>query len=262
MDEQYKNTELRISCLNKELTLNFCAEKLRKVLLYAYCGNNPVNRIDPDGREWKIKDDEEYAKQLSQEMAKRKEELWTTAMKKLDQYRKATGNSNKEKAEKIKSEMQGIGADMKNMDDGISELTAMGETKDQIFTYNKVDGDKGDAGIEDGIIVMNISGNGSIANGIHESTHGYDLWKNGGNTKNNYLGREVKAYQRQFSYAQSSLPTSYIDNFTSIGSIGLITNDWVLGIRTSSGKYPYIDFKAQKNISDYTLYLNLLKKRK
>ena len=51
LDEQYKRTELQVSYFNKELTSNFCAENARKVLLYAYCANNPVNNIDPDGRQ-------------------------------------------------------------------------------------------------------------------------------------------------------------------------------------------------------------------
>jgi hypothetical protein len=50
LDEQYKRTELKVSYIKKELTSNFCAENTCKVLLYAYCLNNPVKFIDPDGR--------------------------------------------------------------------------------------------------------------------------------------------------------------------------------------------------------------------
>ena len=41
LDEQYKNTELRVSYFNKKLTPNFCAENLRSNILLKY--------IDPDG---------------------------------------------------------------------------------------------------------------------------------------------------------------------------------------------------------------------
>lgn len=34
-------------------TMDPLAEKYYHISPYAYCGNNPVNRIDPDGREWK-----------------------------------------------------------------------------------------------------------------------------------------------------------------------------------------------------------------
>jgi hypothetical protein len=53
LDEQYKRTELKVSYIKKELTSNYCTVNMRKVWVYAYCSNNPVNRIDPDGN-WDI----------------------------------------------------------------------------------------------------------------------------------------------------------------------------------------------------------------
>ena len=50
-------------------------EKYYPISPYAYCGDNPVNRTDPDGREWKEKEDEEIAKQLQQQIASRDKSL-------------------------------------------------------------------------------------------------------------------------------------------------------------------------------------------
>ena len=50
LDEQYKRTELKVSYINKKLTLNNSVENACRVSLYVYCGNNPVRYIDPDGR--------------------------------------------------------------------------------------------------------------------------------------------------------------------------------------------------------------------
>ena len=92
LDKQYKKTELKVSYRKKELTVDFCDWNMSSTLFnakelddesglyyyearyydpkgtftsrdplfekyfwispYAYCGNNPVARIDPDGRDW------------------------------------------------------------------------------------------------------------------------------------------------------------------------------------------------------------------
>ncbi|MBB4045356.1 hypothetical protein [Bacteroides reticulotermitis] len=44
LDQQYKNTELKVSYTNKELTSKNSVVNLRRRTL--------VNRIDPDGRDW------------------------------------------------------------------------------------------------------------------------------------------------------------------------------------------------------------------
>lgn len=103
----------------------------------------------------------------------------------------------------------------------------MGSDTNQGFTYSKTSDNVG--GIErraDGIIEMQIAGSGSIENGVHESTHGYDIWKGGSNTTSNWDIREIKAYGRQFSYNASSLPNSYWGN---VNNRSDITPGWVRG---------------------------------
>lgn len=125
-----------------------------------------------------------------------------------------------------------------NLKAGVSELTAMGETKEQVFTYNKIDGNIGGTEIKDGIIIMDIAGNGAKSNGVHESSHGYDLWKKGRPTENTAIAGEVKAYSRQFSFEKSSMPVS---DFGRANSLSDVNHRWVLGIN-NSGDYLYIRY--------------------
>ena len=76
------------------------------------------------------------------------------------------------------------------------------------------------------------------SNGVHESSHGYDLWKNGRVTENTAITGEVKAYSRQFSFDKSSMPVS---DFGQANSLGDINHRWVLGIN-NSGDYLYIRY--------------------
>lgn len=128
--------------------------------------------------------------------------------------------------------------DINNLRTGVSELIAMGETKEQIFTYNKVEGNIGGTDIKEEVITMDIAGNGAKSNGVHESSHGYDLWKNGRVTENTAITGEVKAYSRQFSFDKSSMPVS---DFGQANSLGDINHRWVLGIN-NSGDYLYIRY--------------------
>ena len=161
-----------------------------------------------------------------------------------------TIDKRKEKGKDVSSQQKDVDnltTDIGNLNNSKTEIGKMGDTKDKTFTFKFNSGSVGGAKINEktGVIELTISGNGSIANGIHESTHGYDIWKNGGNTTSNWNSREIKAYSRQFSYNKNSLPNSY---FGTVNSLQDITKNWVYGAYDSSGgtkKYLYVHYLLQ-----------------
>jgi RHS repeat-associated protein len=206
---------------------------------YCYTGNNPVNRIDPNGMKWlNKKEDEDYAKYVSDGMNNKIKEYNKEADAEFKDYKKALADGNIDKAKQIAGEMGEIGENISNMEMGIKELKQMGETQDQTFTFNKIDGNVGNTGKDkDGVVIMNIADNGAISNGVHESSHGFDIWKNGAYNKGNAIDGEIKAYGRQFSFNSKSVPVS---DFGRANSLKDINQKWVYGIN-NNGVYLYIN---------------------
>jgi len=202
---------------------------------YSAFGNNPVRNVDPTGLYWVEKKDEEYAKKLQKEMGNRVE----SEQKSLDKLNaKIAQNQEKGKdVSKDQTKADEMKANIDNLNTGISELTDMGATTEKGFTYNMTSEDVGGAKIENGVVVMNIAGNGNVANGIHESSHGFDIWKSGmPSTVPAFYTTETKAYGRQFSFGGSSVMPS--SDWGSVRSLSDITTPWVTGI-THNGDYMY-----------------------
>ena len=49
LDEYYKRPELKVSCNNKKLTSDFCAENVRRALLYGFGGHEKVDEVSGTG---------------------------------------------------------------------------------------------------------------------------------------------------------------------------------------------------------------------
>jgi RHS repeat-associated protein len=218
-------------------TMDPLAEKYYSVSPYSQWGNNPVNYIDPTGMEWLNANDSIFAASLSQAMTKKV----AADQKSLDKLNaKIAKNEAKGKnVSKDQAKAAEKQANINNLNAGISELSEMGATPDQLFTYNMTEGSGYTYVDDNGVIVMDISGNGSIPNGVHESSHGFDVWKSGmpQNTVKGIYPGEIKAYSRQFSLGgASAMP---ISDYGKIGTISDISYPWIAGIKDSYGAYLY-----------------------
>jgi hypothetical protein len=90
LDEQYKRTELKVCYSKNELTQNFCAENPYSVRVYAYCNNNPIMLIDPDGMEAKPYDKWNRLTTREKELAKTFPDMALKVNKNADKATKMT----------------------------------------------------------------------------------------------------------------------------------------------------------------------------
>jgi RHS repeat-associated protein len=250
------------SAIGRFTTVDPLAEMYYSWSPYSYVGNNPLRRTDPTGMYWVTTNDQKYADELSKKMTERANSLRGDAQKIADDYVKAYKNGDLEKAGKLLAKGLEVRKSFEDLESGVMELTAMGNDASQGFTYSKTSDNVGGAEKRsDGIIEMRIAGSGNVENGIHESTHGYDMWKGGPNTTSNWDTREIKAYGRQFSYNASSLPNSY---WGSINTRSDITPGWVrgaynevstnnsMGRTTMTRDYLYAKWIMQNSSRQYT----------
>jgi hypothetical protein len=238
-------------------TMDPLAELYYSISPYSYCGGNPIKRLDPDGRKWKNDSDAKYAKELTKELRKKAdaEQKKVERLNKKIEKRKAKGKN----VSKLQSKVDERQDNINNLEGGIAELEEMGNTQEQVFTYGKAENNVGYTYIdEDGVITMDIVGDGSAANGIHESSHGYDIWKQG--WPQNLVARmdgEVKAYQRQYSFDESSMPVSIFGGAKSLSGIDY---PWIYGIRDSQGKFVYVE-SLKPGMKNVKRFVKSLKER-
>ncbi|MFV0326920.1 MAG: RHS repeat-associated core domain-containing protein, partial [Bacteroides xylanisolvens] len=227
------------------------SEKYCGISPYVYCGNNPINRIDPDGREWKEKVDEEIAKQLQQQIASRDKSLAKQESKinaKIEKIENNTKLSEEKKTQQIarqQGKLENVQAQrtvLSNLDKGITQL---GDSKTS-YTFSTV-GTGTTAtlsSMSDGTIVINNYG--TTGNRAHETTHAiqYDNGKIRFNPlgSNNALMQnpqalEIEAYATEYSITNGIVPSSDAKYPRTIFGINV---QWLNGVKDPiTGNYPY-----------------------
>lgn len=145
------------------------------------------------------------------------------------------------------TEVGAITETINELDASSRELTEMGNSEvAQEFTFKEVSSSEGDTYLEKGVITMEIV---SDANGIHESTHGYQIYKGeitgGAKGKNTYQGGgetlfrvEMSAYRRQFAVDPTSVQNNVPSYPNNARTIQDITRNWILGIN-NKGDFIY-----------------------
>jgi RHS repeat-associated protein len=241
----YANCEIPIFTTQDPL-----AEKYYSISPYAYCANNPVNRIDPNGMEWLNKRDEEIARQLQQQIASRdkslakQEQKINAGIEKIEKNSKLSTDEKNKQIAKQQEKLDNVQEQrtvLSNLNDGITQLG----NSQTAYTFNTVkDGTTAMlSSMSDGAIVINNYG--TVGNRAHETTHA--IQHDNGEITFNELGTnkalikspmvsEIQAYRTEYSITNGLVPSSDEKYPRTIFGITL---KWLYGVKKPDGSYPY-----------------------
>ena len=209
------------------------AEKYYSISPYSYCGGNPINRVDPDGREWKDEQDKKIAAQIQSEAASRDKSLAKQEGKinaKIDNIKNNTKLSDDKRSQQIATQqykMEGVKTE-RNMISALDKgITQLGESK-TVFTFNTVESGTTAtlSSQKDGTVIINNYG--TLGNRSHETTHAIDYDNNlmffnplGSNNLriSDRLSSEIRAYGTEYSITGGIVPPSDNGNPNSIFEI-------------------------------------------
>lgn len=250
LNEYDSQARMYYATIMRTTTMDPMSESYYSVSPYAWCGNNPVNRIDPDGRKWKTKRDAQIAQRLAKR-ARSNIDKQLSRMRKLQAKRTKCGSERKKakidrKIADAQIQIQSLGKLEKN-------ITLLTETENNTYTFNTVNGKLATLERSDGgtMIINNYGSEGSQA---HELTHAAqyengELIYIGDNTifqptvAGGFLELEVKAYQTEYSIS-GEIPQSENGEVESVTDIDA---EWVSGVYyiDSEGNkiYPYKEYR-------------------
>jgi len=212
-------------------TIDPLCEKYYNISPYAYCGDNPENRVDPTGMIW---DDPKEAEQLKNNINKQITSLNKDIDK--DQAKISKGGLSDKQIAKIEGLISEAQDRISNLGTSKKDIDVLGADKNNTYSLTPIDG--GEHKVlqgSDGKIHIETS---SDALSIHEITHvrqsldagGLKFSSNGEllNSGQGVVGKsnmEVEAYQKQYSY-DLSFPgrTSNLQGIN-VYSVGNIRND-------------------------------------
>ena len=214
-------------------------EKYYNISPYAFCNDNPVTFIDPDGRKWKTLEDKEKATRI-QEISMFHVRSLEKAIQKIKRKIEVANNdislSEKARNRKIKrykenlSELQYKKNLLSHLHDGISIL----ENSSQTYAYKRIY--NGIASIVwDGNTIY-IENFGTIGSYAHETVHaiqrerGFIIFKEGKAFANmlEFFEIEKEAYQTEYSITNGLIPYSETSTPTNIFGI---TPKWFRGLK-------------------------------
>jgi len=227
------------AAIGRFTTVDPLAEKYYSISPYAYCGNDPINCIDPSGMKWENPKDSLALANDIQNTISRLEKNNTKNGEKLKNRDRMSSKKIARLEGRIAENNERIGNLKKSADD----VKLLGDDMNHVYAIEKIGGGKHHVVQKEGKVYIETS---STALTIHEMTHisqslshgglNFDengLLKNVGATLRMKSDMEIEAYQRQYSY-----DLSFPGNASSLSginymSVGNITDD---GVRV----YPFI----------------------
>jgi len=231
----------------RSLQIDPMAESYYDISPYALWGNNPVSRIDPDGRKWKTKEDEEKAKEDQEklkEIAKEQGKKADVAQKEIDKINKNKELNEEQRANLKKKEDELEKAKiLKNMVEDI--ITGIDELKKSEITYtfnnlgeNATTGELSPPNKEGVVVINYVGGDFLQANRIHELVHATQYNQKpfatkvvGGVTifaltKADHANLETPAYMCQYLVSRQSL-----QNYHKLKSVWDVATWWLNGMK-------------------------------
>ena len=217
---------------------------------YAYCENDPVNRIDPSGMIWDdVKDAERLKKSIDNRIA--------SLNKSINKYqlRIENGGLSERKLAGLEAKLSEARERVGNLEQSKRDIDLLGNDPDNVYAFNRTNGGihqvwKG----EDGKVYIDTS---SEAMSIHEITHVKQSLESGGlkfseggkllNAGSRLSPREgryevisqmeVDAYRMQYSFDRSFPGYARSLNDINVHSVGNIGNGMIYEAIRKYSKY-------------------------
>lgn len=216
-------------------------EKYYGINPYTYCAGDPVNFVDPDGREWETNEDETIANDLISALSNQLSYL----NKKIQRIENKINqeNTSSEKKARLERKMEDIKDQAIVINSTISGINDLGVSSVQ-YSFNTVSGGIAKmSSRSDGTIVINNYG--TFGNRIHEITHAIQFDKGllkvaipGSDqfSANNFSVLEIQAYRAEYAGTGGRVPYSTNGAVKYMSDIGL---EWLYGLKDDSGVYLY-----------------------